>query len=184
MEGAVFLFATPWTRRYVFDIWALGDLFQVAILSWFFYLIIEQRSLRIVIQALFVFYVIFFSLNFRTDNEVYRSTVTVISYVVILLLCLFYIANILKPSANNLNILSPIFIIAIALLSGVSCTLFLHIVANHLTLKELGKYWEINYYAGILLNLLLCWAFVLFYRQNKSKTPENHIVDYTSPSDR
>lgn len=90
----------------------------------------------------------------------------------------------MKPTLEPISILTPAFLISIALLISVSSTLFLNIIANKLTIIEMEKYWNISNYSNILTNLIYSFAFFLFYYQQKSKSPESHPVDFTSPNDR
>jgi len=147
-------------------------------------LIIHQRGFRILAVLLLFLYLVFFLINFKMDNDHYNATMPVVGLIFILFLCLCYLSSVLKPSSDELNILKPAFLIVIAFIISISCTLFLNIIANRFTLKEMEKYWSLSNYTGILDNLIFSWAFLLFYLQQKSKPPENQIVDYTSPSDR
>jgi hypothetical protein len=90
----------------------------------------------------------------------------------------------MKQTTESLDIFNPLFLIVIAILLYVACTLFLFIIANQLTEKEMDKYWNITIYSNILTNLLYSTAFLLYRFQNKSPTPENQTVDFTSPNDR
>ena len=84
-----------------------------------------------------------------------------------------------------MDILSPLFLIVIALLLYVACTLFLFIIANKLSAKEMAKYWgSITVYNNILTNLLFSAAFLLYRFQHKNPPSERHTVDFTSPNDR
>jgi glucan phosphoethanolaminetransferase (alkaline phosphatase superfamily) len=103
--------------------------------------------------------------------------------ILILSLCFFIIA--LNPTEIPVtNIFTPRFIIVIALLLYVASTLFLNIIANKLSEKEMLQYWSINAYSSILSSLIFTIAFIVFKYQKKSSTFENHQVDYTSPNDR
>jgi ABC-type Na+ efflux pump permease subunit len=93
----------------------------------------------------------------------------------------------MKPtneSVEPVNIFTPVFLIVVGLLLFVSGTLFLFIIANRLSEKEMNQYWSINYYANILVSFIFSAAFLLFYFQQKSKPPESQSVDYTSQNDR
>jgi len=92
--------------------------------------------------------------------------------------------NVMKPTLEPISIFTPAFLISIAFLISVSSTLFLNIIANKLTISEMEKYWNISNYSNILMNIIFSSAFVLFYIQQKSKPPESHSVDFTSPNDR
>jgi hypothetical protein len=103
--------------------------------------------------------------------------------ILMLSLCFFIIA--LRPTAVPVdNIFTPRFIIVVALLLYVSSTLFLYIIENKLSEKELAQYWSINAYSSILTSLIFSIAFIVFKYQKKSTSPENHSVDFTSPNDR
>jgi drug/metabolite transporter (DMT)-like permease len=153
-------------------------------MSYFFYLVIPQRGFRLLVVILLLLFIVFFLINFKTDNDHYNATIPVVGFIFILFLCLCYLSSVLKPSSDEVNILKPAFLIVIAFIISISCTLFLNIISNRFALKEMEKYWSLSNYTGILDNLIFSSAFLLFYRQQKSKPPENHIVDYTSPSDR
>jgi len=91
----------------------------------------------------------------------------------------------MKQSTESVDILNPLFIIVIALLLYVACTLFLFIIANKLSAKEMEEYWGgITIYNNILTNLLFSTAFLLYHFQNKKPPPESRTVDFTSPNDR
>jgi hypothetical protein len=90
----------------------------------------------------------------------------------------------MKQTAESVDIFNPEFIVVIALLLYVACTLFLFIIANHLSPKEMNDYWIINNYSNILTNILFSTAFFLYRYQKKSPIPESHSVDFTSPNDR
>ena len=46
------------------------------------------------------------------------------------------------------------------------------------------KYWSLNHYSLILMNLIISSAFIISRYQQKSKPPESHTVDFTSRNDR
>ena len=90
----------------------------------------------------------------------------------------------MKPTAEPVNIFTPILLAVFAILIYVTSTLFLYIIANNLTPAQFDKYWSINDFANIICNLIYSFAFILYGYQKKSLSHENHIVDYTSPNDR
>jgi len=91
----------------------------------------------------------------------------------------------MNQNTESLNILNPVFLIVIALLFYVACTLFLFIIANKLSEGDMAKYWRnITVYSNILTNLLFAAAFLLYRFQHKNPTPGSHSVDFTSPNDR
>lgn len=180
----LFLATSFWASEHRFSIWNFFDVFEIVILSYFFYLIIHQRVIRLIIILLAILYITFYFFYSKSDNDQYHSTIGVVGSIIILIFTLFYIMYIMKPTLEPISILTPAFLISIALLISVSSTLFLNIIANKLTIIEMEKYWNISNYSNILTNLIYSFAFFLFYYQQKSKSPESHSVDFTSPNDR
>ena len=180
----LFLATSLWASEHRFAIWNIFAVFEIIILSYFFYLIIHQRVIRIVIIFLAFLYITFYFFYSKSDNDQYHSTIGVLGSIIILIFTLFYIMNVMKPTLEPISIFTPAFLISIAFLISVSSTLFLNIIANKLTISEMEKYWNISNYSNILMNIIFSSAFVLFYIQQKSKPPESHSVDFTSPNDR
>jgi glucan phosphoethanolaminetransferase (alkaline phosphatase superfamily) len=91
----------------------------------------------------------------------------------------------LKPTDIPVtNIFTPRFLIVVALLLYVASTLFLYIIVNKLSEKEMLQYWILNTYSGILTSLIISIAFVVFKYQRNQPPFENRQVDFTSPNDR
>jgi len=90
----------------------------------------------------------------------------------------------LRPTTDTTNLITPNFLISLALLLYVATTLFLYIVVNRLSQEQLHKYWAINQFANIVVNLIISIAFFISRSQNKSKPPENISVDFTFPNNR
>lgn len=178
------LATSVWASEHRFLIWNIYDVFEISILSYFFYLIVNQRLIRSIIIFLCVFYVIFSFFYSKSDNYQYHSTTGVIGSIIILLLTLTYITYIMKPASEPVNIFTPVFLITIAILINISSTLFLNIISNRLTIDEMEKYWSISNYSNIFMNIIFSAAFILFHFQQKHKPPESHSVDYSSPDDR
>ena len=181
-----FLATSEWAAEHKFFLWNIFTFVEYSLLSYFFYLTIKLRIVRLTIIVIsIIFYIVFFSLN-RTNHNQYNSLLSFISEVVILALCLIYfISKMKQPVEDSINIFNPEFLIVIALLLYVACTLFLFIIANHLSVKEMDEYWIITNYSNILTNILFSTAFLLYrYQNKKSPTRESHSVDYTSPNDR
>jgi len=180
----VFLLLTMWGITYKFILWNIFILVEFSFLSYFFYLIITARLIRsLIILSSIVFLVVYF-LYASTDKERYNSLISAIEAVILLILSLSYFMIMMKPSAEPVNIFTPILLVVFSILLYLTSTLFLYIIANNLTPTQFDKYWSINYYANILCNLIYSFAFFLYGYQKKSLTHENHIVDYTSPNDR
>lgn len=179
-----FLATSIWASEHRFMIWNFFGVFEVVILSYFFYLIINQRLIRAIIVLLSLTYIIFSLFYLRAYNDRYNSIMSAIGSVILLILALCYLIDILKPADVPVSIFTPVFLIVIALLLNISSTLFLTIIANRLTVDEMERYWSINHYSSIVMNILYSSAFVLFNYQQKSKPPESHTVDFTSPNDR
>ncbi|MDP4213028.1 MAG: hypothetical protein Q8918_18890 [Bacteroidota bacterium] len=96
-----------------------------------------------------------------------------------LLLSLAFFVISMRTSEEPINLLSPVFLIVIALLLYVASTLFLYIIANRLTAREMEQYWGINHVSNILTNVIFAAAFLLFRFQKKNPYPENAAVDFT-----
>ena len=77
----------------------------------------------------------------------------------------------MKPTAEPVNIFTPIFLVVFAILLYVTSTLFLYIIANSLTLTQFDKYWSINYYANILCNLIYSFAFLFIWLPEEEPDP-------------
>ncbi len=180
-----FVLSSNWGAHHTFLLWNIFTVIEYSILSLFFYLIINLRSIRALIFIIFVIYFIVFFIQIRNINVQYNSVLSFFSQVNILGLCLVYLFTGMKQNSESLDILNPLFVIVMAILLYVACTLFLFIIANKLSTKEMNEYWGgITVYSNMLTNFLFSAAFLLFRFQNKSTSPENHTVDFTSPNDR
>ena len=130
------------------------------------------------------YFIVFFIL-IKGITLQFNSVLSSFSQVIILVLCLIYLFSSMKHSVETINLINPMFLIVVALLLYVAFTLFLFVIANNLSAKEMAEYWgNITIYNNILTNLLFSTAFLLYRFQNKSSTPENQTVDFTSPNDR
>jgi hypothetical protein len=167
-----------------FLIWNLFLLFEYGFLIYFYYLIINQRFIRILILIFSFFYLIFFILYFTSNSNKFNTVLSAVESVTILLLSLSYFLILLRPTTEPVNIFNSVFLIVVGLLLYVSSTLFLYILVNSLTEKEMGKYWSINSYGNILVSIIFSIAFSLVRFERKNIPPENHYVDFTSPEDR
>jgi drug/metabolite transporter (DMT)-like permease len=180
----LFLTHSSFAFKHKYFIWNLFSIVEYIFITYFFYIIIKRRLIRVLILVFSFFYLLIFLLNSKTDNTQFDSVLSAIKSFAILGLSLSYILNIMKPTTEPVKIFTPVFLIVVGLLLFVSSTLFLFIIANRLSEKEMNQYWSINYYANILVSFIFSAAFLLFYFQQKSKSPESQSVDYTSPNDR
>lgn len=180
-----FVLSSNWGSHNTFLLWNIYTAIEYSILSLFFYLIISLRSIRALLFVIFVIFFIVFFVQIRHISQQYNSVLSFFSQANILGLCLVYLFTGMKQNSESFDILSPLFVIVIALLLYVACTLFLFIIANKLSTKEMNEYWGgITVYSNMLTNFLFSAAFLLFRFQNKSTPPENHTVDFTSSNDR
>lgn len=180
----LFLAISAWASDHRFLVWNMYGILENILLSYFFYLIINQRLIRALILLFSLLYLFFILPYLKTGTDQFNSTMSAVGSVIILVLSICYFLNYLKPTSEAVSIFTPQFLIVIALLLNVSCTLFLDLITNRLTINELAKYWSINSYANILMNLIISSAFILFYNQHKPKPTESNFVDFTSPNDR
>jgi hypothetical protein len=179
-----FLANSEWAAEHKYFLWNIFTIVEFTLLSYFFYLSIKVRLVRWLIILLSIPYLIVFIIFNRTIHNQYNSILSFISQVVILALCLIYFISKMNQTAESTDIFNPEFLIVIALLLYVACTLFLFIMTNHLSVKEMNEYWSITNYSNILTNILFSTAFLLYRSQNKKPSPENQHVDFTSPNDR
>jgi len=176
---------SDWGSDHTFLLWNIYTIVEYSFLSFFFYITIRLRLVRaIIVIVSTVLFIVFFVL-LKGINIQFNSILSFFSQVSILGLCLVYIFTNMKQNTESLDILNPLFLIVIALLLYVACTLFLFIIANNLSPAEMAKYWRnITVYNNILTNLLFSAAFLLYRFQHKNPPPESHSVDFTSPNDR
>jgi hypothetical protein len=180
----LFLSLSIWASEHTFLVWNFFGVIENILLSYFFYIIINQRLIKVAIVLLSFFYVVFSLFHFNSNTEQFNSINGALGLVILLFLCLCYFINIMKPSSIPTNIYTPVFVIVFAMILSISSTLFLTVVSNQFTINEMQKYWNISSYANILMNLIVSSAFILFYNQHKPKPPESNFVDFTSPNDR
>ena len=107
-----------------------------------------------------------------------------IGYIIYLILSLSFLILALKPRSEPTNILTPPFLIVVGLLISIAITFFLFIIATRLTKEEILKYYSLNYYSNIILNLIFSLAFILVRHQIYNPPPESQHVDFTNPYDR
>ena len=168
-----------------FLLWNIYTIVEYSFLAYFFYLTIKLRLVRVLITIVSALFFIVFFILLKTINIRFNSILSFFSQANILILCLVYIFTSMNQNTESLNILNPVFLIVIALLFYVACTLFLFIIANKLSEGDMAKYWRnITVYSNILTNLLFAAAFLLYRFQHKNPTPGSHSVDFTSPNDR
>jgi len=176
---------SKWGINHTFVLWNIYTIVEYAILSLFFYLTLKLRSVRTLIVVISTIYFIVFIIMIKSIDVQYNSVLSFFSQVIILGLCLVYFFTSISQTSATVSILSPLFLVVIALLLYVACTLFLFIIANKLSAKEMDKYWGgITVYNNLLTNLLFSAAFLLYRFKRKNPIPENHTVDFTSPNDR
>ncbi len=178
------LLTTAWGIHYKFILWNSFDLIQFIFLSYFFYLIIGSRLVRILIIISFLIYLAFFFISSSNNQVQFNSLIGAIGSIIILILSIYYLIMAVKPTAEPINIFTPLFLIVLTILLFDTSTLFLYVVANKLTQNEINKYWSINHYTNIITDIMYSIAFLMVHFQKRNLTPENRTVDYTSPNDR
>lgn len=179
----VFLFSSHWAFENKYLVWNIFAILEFSMLSYFFYLIIDNQLIRWLILVFSAVYLIIFCLFVSSSDEHFNSILSAIGSVIMLFLSLSFFVISMRPSEEPVDLLSPVFLIVIALLLYVASTLFLYIIANRLTAKEMEQYWGINHVSNILTNLIFAAAFLLFRFQKKNPSPEKTAVDFTRFSD-
>ncbi len=152
-------------------------------LSYFFFLIIQNRKIKLLILFFAVIYLILFVFLASTSDDHFNSILSAVGSVFLLTLCLIYLVHSMRLTTAPVSFFSPVFLIVIALLIYVASTLFLYIVASQLTEKEMDQYWSINHIVNILINVIASLAFISVRTQSKNPTPENQQLDFTPFSD-
>jgi hypothetical protein len=127
--------------------------------------------------------VVFFISSSNNQNQ-FNSLNGATGSIIILILSIYYLIVAIKPTAEPINIFTPLFLIVLTILLFDTSTLFLYVVADKLTQSEINKYWSINHYTNIITDILYSVAFLMYHFQKRKLTPENRPVDYTSPNDR
>ena len=179
------LLNSSWGTNHTIVLWNLYTIVEYSILALFFYLTLKLRLIRALIIVISTIYFIVFMIMIKSIALQYNSVLSFFSQVIILALCLVYLFTSMNQTSETVSILSPLFLIVIALLLYVAFTLFLFIIANKLSAKEMDQYWGgITVYNNLLTNLLFSAAFLLYRFKHKNPIPENHTVDFTSPNDR
>jgi len=180
-----FIISSAWGSNHRVFLWNIYTIIEYSILCLFFYLTIKLRFIRTLIILISTIYFILFLILSKNIHVQFNSILSFFSQVIILGLCLVYLFISIKQIPESIEIVNPLFLIVIALLLYVACTLFLFIIANKLSAKEMDQYWGgITVYNNIVTNLLFSAAFLLYRFKRKNPIPENHTVDFTSPNDR
>lgn len=180
-----FLFSSTWAFENKYLVWNIFAILEYTIITYFFYIIIQKRLVRILIVIFSIVYLVTFCIFATSNDDQFNSLLNAIGSVIILTLSLAFFVISMRTSEEPINLLSPVFLIVIALLLYVASTLFLYIIANRLTAREMEQYWGINHVSNILTNVIFAAAFLLFRFQKKNPSPENAAVDFTrSPDER
>ena len=167
-----------------FSLWLFMDLFVLTCLSIYFYFILNSKRQRLLILTLYCIYLIFFVILLKLNSDEYKSTSNAIGSLMVLTLSIYYLINFSVKSTGSESIMSPNFLIVVALMLNVSSTLFVSLISNNLTESELSKYWYITNIAVIGTNILISIAFVM-QKYRKIPSPNgNQNVDFTFPDDR
>lgn len=152
-------------------------------LSYFFFLIIQNRKIKLLILLFAIIYLILFGFLASTSDEHFNSILSAVGSVFLLTLCLVYFIHSMRLTAAPVSFFSPVFLIVVGLLIYMASTLFLYIIASQLTEKEMDQYWSINHVVNILVNIIVSLAFISIRAQRKNPTPENQQLDFTPFSD-
>ena len=149
-----FIISSVWGSNHRVLLWNIYTIIEYSILSLFFYLTIKLRLIRTLIILISTIYFILFLILSKNIHVQFNSILSFFSQVIILGLCLVYLFISIKQIPESIEIVNPLFLIVIALLLYVACTLFLFIIANKLSAKEMDQYWGgITVYNNIVTNL-------------------------------
>jgi hypothetical protein len=174
----------PLLNSHKYLIWNIYSIFEFLCYSYFFYIVIKSRIIKTSILFCCVIYFLLFFFLPKTSSEQFNSVMSAIGSVIVIVLSLCYFMVCMKPTADPVDILTPTFLIVISIFIYVTSTLFLYLLVNRFSGKEMQKYWQLNDFSNILTNIILSSAFLLFRFKHKSAPPENRHVDFTNPYDR
>jgi len=173
-----------WASSHRFTVWLIMDLIELTFFSLFFSLIFKRKKERLLIVLLYSIYLIFFVIFLKLNSDEYKSASNAIESLIILSLSVYYLVNFSLKSNASESIISPLFLIVVALMLNVSSTLFVNLISNNQTESELRKYWYITNIAVIGTNILISIAFVMQKYRKIPPPAGNRNVDFTFPDDR
>jgi len=171
--------------KYSFILWDIFYLFQLLILSLYFYVLIKNTAVRYLLLIVSILYTFFYFLSEKSTTQ-YFSYYGVTGLIILLVYALFYMAYSLKPNLKSTRIITPTFLISLGIVFVVSSTLFLQIISNGLTAEQMQTYyWPLSYYVDIIINILYSIVFIMFrYTSIPAKPGAQKTVDFTFPDDR
>jgi hypothetical protein len=175
---------TSWGSANKYTLWNIFILVEFTFLSYFFYLVIQQRLVRSLIILTYLVFFVIYAFYVNNDKGKFNSFLSAIESVILLIYTLSYFMMIMRPTEVPVKIFNPTLLIVFSILVYLSSTTFLYVIVNNLTEQQFQKYWSINDLANIVCNLTYSFAFILYGYQRKNPPHENQFVDYTSPNDR
>jgi hypothetical protein len=98
-----------------------------------------------------------------------------IETILLFIYILFFFYQYFKEIDNRYIYNEPCFWIAVGILLYLGGSFFFNILANHLSIEEMHKYYYITNIAEIVKNLLFAIAMIIYARQPKETTPEKSI---------
>lgn len=172
------------SRENTFTIMGVFTILEFITFSYFFYISVTNKAVKrfiIFTSALVSFFLLFSFI--RSDKNSFDSISTSVESIAFIIFSIIYFFEQLNKSTDHFIYSSPNFWVVLAVLIGTAATLFLFILANNLSEKEIEKYWIINNIASIVSNILFSIAFLVnrFVPQNPPSErslypnmPENH----------
>lgn len=137
---------------------------------------IRNRKFRIIIAiisllffAFQIFY--FFNASFFKIDTIPIGIETILLFIYIL----FFFYQYFKQIENRYIYNEPCFWIAVGILLYLGGSFFFNILANHLSIEEMEKYWYVTYIAEVIKNILFTIAMIMYARQPKETAPEKSI---------
>jgi len=114
------LVSSQWGSHNTFLLWNIYTIVEYSFLSYFFYLTIKRRSVRVLITVISALFFIVFFILLKSINIRFNSILSFFSQAIILVLCLVYIFTSMNQNTESLNILNPVFPLIPPLSSSVS----------------------------------------------------------------
>ncbi|PWT74781.1 MAG: hypothetical protein C5B59_10445 [Bacteroidetes bacterium] len=153
---------TPWGRHNNFRIFGIFTIVEVALFTYFFYLVIGNKIIKRIVLTACTCLVIFLLILFLKSNKTNFDSISAsVESVTLIILSITYFFGQLSRPQEQFIYSSPNFWIVLAIMIYLSGTFFLFMMANNLSAYEIQKYWFINNVSNIITNLIFCIAFLV-----------------------
>ena len=158
----IFQSSTKWGNDHNFEIFGIFEIVEYSMFAYFFYLSIDNRVIKKIIVFISILILLLLTITFiKSEKREFDSITASVESIAIIGLSLIYFFEQINKPQDNFIYSSPNFWIVIAFMIYMSGTLFLFIIANSLSTKEMEKYWAINNLSNVITNIIFCIAFLV-----------------------